>query len=139
MIAPGTVVKWTEHTTGARRVGTVASVRQSRRGPVYRVHEGNGTDPAYYYASRNSRGVLDFPGDVVTRYRRQWWPNPTPGGYPLDHDPAATCHECGSPEPGGGCDADCPTRDDDPRDAIVFIEARDLDQSTGDGSPLTLI
>ena len=158
MIAPGTVVQWHDHSTATRRLGTVASVRQSRKGPVYRVHEGNGStgEPATYCASRNARGVLDFPGDVLTPYRRQWWPNPTPGGPALDHDPATTCPECGSPDAGGACDADCPTRGEDERGPVdadgwpiedepapspalpplVFVNVRDLD--SGDGSPLAL-
>lgn len=130
MIAPGTVVQWHDHSTATRRLGTVASVRQSRKGPVYRVHEGNGStgEPATYCASRNARGVLDFPGDVLTPYRRQWWPNPTPGGPALDHDP-------GQPEPevldiGAGC-VEC-GRDTSPGSGL-FVNRIPADHDDGEG------
>jgi len=137
----GMVVQWHEATTGARRIGTIASSRTTRAGStIYRVNEGRSSDPALYMPARNSRGVLDFPGQVLTPYARRWWPNPTPGGPPIDHDPATTCEDCGSPEPGGACDADCPTRDDDPNDARAWLEQDEQhEQRTGDGSPLTLI
>ena len=145
-MTPGTVVQWWDRSTGGRRIGTVASVRSTRRGDVLRIMQGDGStnEPALYMASRNARGVLDFPASEVQPYQRRRWPDDAP----------EVCDECGSPEPGGGCDADCPTRDEDSREVLpepdeptpapalpplVFVEPRDLaTDAPGDGPPLAL-
>lgn len=135
-MSPGDVVQWWDRSTGGRRIGTVASVRQSRRGPVLRIMQGDGStnEPALYMASRNARGVLDFPADEVQPYRRRHWPD-------------EPCDECGEPTPAtNGHDPDCPTYDEQSREVLpepapalpplVFIEPRDL--APGDGPPLAL-
>jgi hypothetical protein len=114
MIAPGTVVQWWDIPTGGRRLGTVASVRQSRRGPVYRLHEGDGStaEPANYHASRYARGVLDFPADAIAPYVRRYWPDAPP-------------EDAAEPEPS------TPAPDLPP---LVFVHVSDLDRSTGGGA-----
>lgn len=118
-MTPGDRVYWWCKQTGGRRIGTVASVRQSRRGPVLRILQGDGStnEPALFMATRNSRGVYDFPGDEVQPYVRRYWPDVEPGADAGDWQP----------EPSSTAPALPPS---------LYIEPRDLDP--GDGSPLAL-
>lgn len=120
---PGARVYWWCRQTGGRRIGTVASVRQSRRGPVLRILQGDGStgEPALWMATRNARGVMDFPASEVAPYVRTRWPDVDPDAEP--DTPAGDWQ----PEPGTTAPSLPPA---------LFIEPRDLDG--GDGSPLAL-